>query len=230
MINIVPFLSTPTHAFACRPSRRRAAWLRAGTRRPLCNGGPCRTMWVEEQQARSEMTTPGHSVSGKGLGRMKLSVRSQESEGRSSSKDVSSKDSYSYSISWTSKTWNVDWQSLISSKNASYHFAVSDVVKNPRNPLIPLKSALQELWCSTLAVRITPPPLNLEETSKGAETFASVGWQVSTTTAAEESPPKQKNTTLAQGTRQVNWWGIFRIQVDYGGLWWIHLYSRRHAS
>ena len=109
MTNIVPSLSTPTHAFACRPSRRRAAWLRAGTRRPLCNGGPCRTMWVEEQQARSETTIWVVIVSvGKGLGRMKLSVRSEESEDRSSSKDVSSKDSYSYSITWTSKTRNVD--------------------------------------------------------------------------------------------------------------------------
>ena len=83
MINIVPSLSTPTHAFACRPSRRRAAWLRAGTRRPLCNGGPCRTMWVEEQQARSETTTWVVIVSvGKGLGRMKLlsDQRSQKVE------------------------------------------------------------------------------------------------------------------------------------------------------
>lgn len=228
MTNIVPFLSTPTHAFACRPSRRRAAWLRAGTRRPLCNGGPCRTMWVEEQQARSETTTWVVIVSV-----VKVLVGwSFLSDQRSQKVEVQVKMCQVKIATLTVSLGPRKLEMLIDNHGYLQKMLHTTLLccwccKKSQEP-IDSKTALQELWCSTLAVRITPPPFNLEETSKGA------GWRAAWQTLAGFNVPRlpksPTKTAIAQGTRQVNWWWIFQIQVNYGGLWWIHLYSWRHAS
>lgn len=101
-----------------------------------------------------------------------------------------------------------------------YHFAVADVVKNPRNPLIPTSA---QPGAVMLDVGSQDHPAALQPwrniQRSGLTGWHGRRWQVSTTNGCRRAPPNKKNT--AQGTRHKTGelmmnFGCRWIMVDYG--------------